>query len=140
LAALPEREQYMAMELWRGLMTNHDFVAHRSDMSNDESAVRFDDEHYLRYVPIRRPWTMCVQEGLPAGTAGVLFNQTHLFEDLVHLIDQREKRMFEAIDGRHSISEIVDRVKEKGASSLARVFFERLWRYDQVVFDTSKSR
>ncbi len=57
--------------LWRGLMTNHDVVVHRSDMNNDGLKVRFDDEHYLRYVPIRLPWTMCVEEGLPAGTAGV---------------------------------------------------------------------
>ncbi len=62
LAALPEREQYTAMELWRGLMTNHSFVVHRSDVNKDELKVRFDDERYLRYVPIRRPWTMCVQE------------------------------------------------------------------------------
>ena len=82
LAALPEREQYMAMELWRGLMTNHDFVVHRSDVNNDGLKVRFDDEQYLRYVPIRRPWTICVQERLPPGAAGVLLNQTHLFQDL----------------------------------------------------------
>jgi len=136
LAALPEREQYMAMELWRGLITNHDFVVHRSDVNNDRLKVRFDDERYLRYVPVRRAWTMCVQEGLPPGAAGVLLNQTHLFQDLFLVIDAQEKRMFEAIDGRRSISEIVDKVKEKGAS---RLFFEKLWWYDQVVFDTSKA-
>lgn len=140
LATLPEREQYMAMELWRGLMTNHDFVVHRSDVNNDCLKVRFDHEPYLSYVPIRRPWTICVQEGLPAGTAGVLLNQTHLFNDLILVIDEQEKRMFEAIDGRRSISEIVDTVKERGASPLARVFFEKLWWYDQVVFDTSKTQ
>jgi hypothetical protein len=140
LAALPEREQYMAMELWRGLMTNHDLVVHRSDVNNDGLKVGFDDERYLRYVPIRRAWTMCVQERLPPGTAGVLLNQTHLFDDLFLFIDAQEKRMFEAIDGRRSISEIVDKVKEKGASALARVFFEKLWWYDQVVFDTSKAQ
>jgi hypothetical protein len=31
LAALPERDQYIEMELWRGLMANHSFVVHRSD-------------------------------------------------------------------------------------------------------------
>ena len=46
--------------------------------------------------------------------------------------------MFEAIDGRRSISEIVKKMKEKGTSSLAPVFFEKLWWYDQVVFDTSQ--
>jgi SAM-dependent methyltransferase len=140
LAALPEREQYMAMELWRGLMNNHDLVVHRSDVNSDGLKVRFDDEHYLRYVPIRRAWTMCVQEGLPPGTAGVLLNQTHLFQDLFLVIDAQEKRMFEAIDGRLSISEILAKVKEKGGSPLARVFFEKLWWYDQVVFDTSKAQ
>jgi SAM-dependent methyltransferase len=134
LAALPEREQYVEMELWRGLIANHDFVVHRSDAKND-GKVRFDDERYLGYVPIRRPWTMCVQEQLPPGTAGVLLNQTHLFHDLVLVIDEQEKRMFEAIDGRRSILEIIDNVK--GAASL---FFEKLWRYDQVVFDTTKAQ
>ncbi len=137
LAALPEREQYMAMELWRGLMSNHDLVVHRNDVTNDGLKVRFDDDSYLSYVPIRRAWTMCVQEGLPPGAAGVLLNQTHLFQDLFLVIDAQEKRMFEAIDGRRSISEIVDKVKEKGASPL---FFEKLWWYDQVVFDTSKAQ
>ena len=53
------------------------------------------------------------------GAAGVLLNQTHLFHDLFLFIDAQEKRMFEAIDGRRSISEIVDKVKEKGTSLAA---------------------
>ena len=47
----------MAMELWRGLMTFHSLVVHRSDVNNDGVKVRFDDERCLRYVPIRLPWT-----------------------------------------------------------------------------------
>ncbi|HEV2834051.1 MAG TPA: class I SAM-dependent methyltransferase [Pyrinomonadaceae bacterium] len=138
LGALPEREQYVAMELLRGLITNHDFVAHRSNENNDAAKVHFDDEDYLRYVPIRRPWTMCVQERLPPGAAGVLLNQTHLFDDLFFLINAREKEFYDAIDGRRSISEIVERVNAQD-SQHAREFFEKLWRYDQVVFDTSQS-
>jgi len=133
LAALPEREQYIEMELWRGLMTNHDFVVQQGDAV----PVRFDDERYLRYVPVRRAWTMCVQERLPPGAAGVLLNQTHLFTDLVLLINAEEKRMYDAIDGRRSIAEIVDQGND---TSLARGFFEKLWWYDQAVFDTSKGQ
>jgi SAM-dependent methyltransferase len=139
IAALPKREQYMAMELWRGLMTNHDFVVHRNEGNHDRPKVRFDDEQYLRYVPVRRAWTMCAQEELPEGAAGVLLNQTHLFHDLVIVINALEKRMYEAIDGHRSIAEIVDEVKEEEASQLAPVFFEKLWWHDQVVFDTSKA-
>jgi SAM-dependent methyltransferase len=137
LIALPEREQYTVMELFRGLMTIHSFVVYRSDVNNDGLKVRFDDERYLRYVPIRSPWTVCVQEGLPAGVSGILLNQTHVFDDLMLFIDAREKRMFEAIDGRRNISEILGKVKEKGASPL---FFKKLWWYDQAVFDTSKAQ
>jgi SAM-dependent methyltransferase len=134
LAALPEREQYMQMELLRGLMANHSFVVHQSE----QMKVYFDDERYLRYVPVRLPWTICIQDRIPPGAAGVLVNQTHLFNDLFIMINAQEKQIFEAIDGRRSVSEIVEKVE--GASAVAREFFEKLWRYDQVVFDTSKSQ
>jgi hypothetical protein len=126
------------MELWRSLIGSHTFVAHRNDMNNDGLEVRFDNEQYLRYVPIRLPWTMCAQERVPLGAAGVLVNQAHQYHDLFLVIDMPEKRMFDAIDGRRSVSEIISKVGGT-ASRLARVFFEKLWRYDQVVFDTSKA-
>ena len=136
LAALPEREQYIAMELWRGLMVNHSFVVHRSAMNG--SKIRFDGKSYLRYVPIRLPFTICIQDRIPPGTAGALVNQTHLFNDLYILINEKEKQIYEAIDGRRSISEIVKTVK--GSATLVRDFFEKLWRNDQVVFDASKAQ
>ncbi|MCA1578720.1 MAG: class I SAM-dependent methyltransferase [Acidobacteria bacterium] len=136
LMALPEREQYAEMELLRGLISNHDFVAQQND-GNADGRVRFDDERHLRYVPIRRPWTICVEERLPPGAAGVLLNQTHLFPDLYLMIDVEERQFFDAIDGHRSIAEIAA-VNEK-ADWKVRSFFEKLWWYDQVVFDTSKA-
>lgn len=132
LAALPACEQYIEMELWRGLMANHSFVVHR----NENAKVHFGEELYLRYVPVRMPWTTCIQERLPPRAAGVLVNQTHLFNDLFLIIDPKEKQMFDAIDGRRSIAAIVDKVN--GSAPHARAFFEQLWQYDQVVFDTSQ--
>jgi SAM-dependent methyltransferase len=134
LKALPEREQYIEMELWRGLMANHSFVAHHRA---DGAKINFDDETCLRYVPVRLPWTTCISERLPPGAAGLLLNQTHLFKDLFLLVNEQEKQMFDVIDGRRSVSEIVESVA--GSASLARKFFEKLWWYDQVVFDTSES-
>ena len=56
-------------------------------------------------------------------------------------IDAREKSWFDAIDGDSRISEIVEKklpaAPEKSWLDLARSFFERLWWYDQVVFDAS---
>lgn len=137
LATLPEREQYIQMELLRGRMKSHTFVAHRSDAYSDDLKVCFDDERYLRYVPVRLHWTTCIQENLPPGAAGALLNKTHLYPDLYLLIDAKEKQIYEAIDGRRTIGEIVDTLE--GSGPRARDFFQNLWRYDQVVFDTSKT-
>ena len=131
LRALPEREQYIEMELWRGLITNHDFVAYKSKESSGQ--VSLADDRYVHYVPIRRAWTACITERVPAGFAGALVNQTHLFDDLFIFIDDYEKGIYEAIDGKHSIGDIA------GQEHHARAFFDKLWWHDQVVFDTSKA-
>ena len=140
LAALAERDQYAQMELWRGLIVNHDIVVHPGDVDKDSLKVRFDDERYLRYVPVRRAWTTCVENDLPPGAAGVLLNQTNLFPDIFLPVNALEKGMYEAIDGRRSISGILEEVNEKKASAVARSFFEKLWWYDQTVFDTSNAQ
>lgn len=140
LAALPEREQYAAMELWRGMITNHDFVVHANGMKDHAAKVGFAGEQYRRYVPLRRPWTICVQERLPPGAAGALLNQTHMFNDLYLLVDAQEKKIFDAIDGRRNIGEILETTGTTGMASSPEEFFRNLWLYDQVVFDTSKAQ
>ena len=135
LAALPEREQYVEMELWRGLISNHDFVAYSREGDSERLQIRFDDERYLKYVPIRRAWTTCIEEKLPEGVAGALVNQTHVFDDLYIFVDEQQKRLYKAIDGQRSIADILDQADD---ASKARDFFEKLWWYDQTVFDTSK--
>lgn len=137
IAELPETERYAAMELWRGLMGNHSFVAYRNDADRTAAKVSLDDDS-LRYVPIRLPWTICVQQSLPPGAAGVLVNQTHVFPDLYVVVNTLQKQMYEAIDGRRSIGEIIESVNESD-TLLAMEFFEKLWQHDQVVFDTSKT-
>jgi hypothetical protein len=87
-------------------------------------------------VPVRLPWTQLIQERLPAGAAGVLINRSHTFHDLIVVLDAAEKRLFDEIDGRRSIGEIAERSSADHSS--ARSFFEKLWSYDQVVFDTSR--
>ena len=136
LAALPLREQYAAMELWRGTMTAHSVVVHRSDAGEPGCPVRFDDERWRRFVPLRVPWTLLIQERLPPGAAGALLNKSHQFHDLVVIIDEHDKRVFNNIDGRRPIAEILKDVREID-DGRARALFETLWNYDQVVFDTS---
>ena len=103
--------------------------------------VSFAGDAWLGYVPIRMSDTICVQERLPPGAAAVLINQTHTYRDLFMPIDATEKRLFDAIDGNRRIGDIVERTLPSSPQGpqldMARTFFERLWWYDQVVFDTS---
>jgi hypothetical protein len=126
------------MELWRGIIATHSVVVSRNDGSESRVPVSFEDQRrWLEYVPVRLPGTICVQERLPPGAAGVLLSRYHAFPDLVLAIDADEKQMVDRIDGRRSIAAIIgdaagsDRVRRAGA------LFERLFAYDQVVFDIS---
>ena len=136
LGTLTAAGQYAAMELWRGTMTAHSLVISRDDGAQ-RAPIGFDDEQWKGYVPIRLPSTLCVQERLPPGAAGVLLNRSHPFHDLILPIGAPEKRLFDAIDGRRTIEEIASVAGYDDASRRAREFFETLWCYDQVTFDAS---
>jgi len=143
LTELRVREQYAAVELYRGTITRHSFIAYHKNSPGVSQLLQIDkDGRWSSYVPIRQPRTICVEKNLPPGAAGVLINQAHLFTDLILPIDQFEKQMFEAIDGKKTIAELLDPIEKPPAEAQrqarARDFFERLWRYDQVVFDASR--
>jgi SAM-dependent methyltransferase len=144
LTQLSFQEQYAAVELFRGTMVRHSMVTYRDDSPGDPQPVTFAGDAWFRYVPLRMPDTICVQERLPPGAAGVLINQTHAYRDLIMPIDSTEKRLFDAIDGNCTIGGIVERTlsstQTKSHLDMARTFFEKLWWYDQVVFDASLCR
>jgi hypothetical protein len=142
MARLPLVEQYAAVELFRGTIARHSVIAYRNDGPTARQTIDFSGDIWPAYVPIPMPDTVCIQERLPAGAAAVLINRTHTSTDLINTIDSTEKRMFDAIDGQSTIAEITKRVavssRKEPAPDLARALFERLWRYDQVVFDASR--
>ena len=131
---LTPAEQFAGVELLRGTMVRHSVIARRDDSPERPDAITFDDDACLAYVPIRASDTISVRERLPAGTAAVLINRKHSFTDIVLPLAEREKRWFDAIDGRRTIGEIAPAGEARTA---ARAFFEQLWWYDQVVFDAS---
>jgi len=138
VAGLPPVERYAAMELWRGTMGAHSVLVARHDAPTmSDVAAGFDAERWERYVPIRLPYTMCIEERLPAGAAAVLLNRSHQHHDLIVPISRTEKGMFDAIDGHRTIADIVGRDGGSRSGETAKALFERLWQYDQIVFDTS---
>jgi hypothetical protein len=85
---------------------------------------------------VRLPNTVVVRERLPAGAAAVLINRSHTYTDLFLPVDQRELKLFNAIDDRRSIDALANGIADW---DFTRSFLEKLWRWDQVVFDGSGS-
>ena len=120
-------------------MVRHSVIVYRDDSPSPFRPISFAGDAWLSYVPIRMSETICVQERLPAGA--VLINQNHTYTDLLMTIDAAEKRMFDAIDGNRTIDEILETTLPSSREQRqldARAFFERLWWYDQVIFDASR--
>jgi hypothetical protein len=129
--ALGDVEQYAVAELFRGTMLTHSAIVYRQGKSQE---VNLSGPDWLDHVPIRLPDTLCVQEKLPPGAAGVLINRAHAHRDIYLPINAQEKRLFEAIDGERSIGDIAGLADRDGG----RALFQRLWWHDQVVFDASR--
>jgi SAM-dependent methyltransferase len=138
LEELPEQGQYAAVELFRGTMLRHSLVAYRNDWPGNNQFVRFDGVDWPNYIPMRLPETIGIEKRLPPGAAAVLINRAHTDTDLFLLIDAQEKRWYDAIDGKRTIDEITYYTTIGDGRQRVRTFFERLWWYDQVVFDASK--
>ncbi len=142
IAELPIEERYAVVELFRGTMVRHSAIVYRNDMPSSNRGVSFTGEAWLRYVPIRMSDTVCVQARLPTGAAAVLINRNHSYTDIFMAINSIEKRLFDAIDGRSTVGDILSRTlspQEQSHSEVGRTFFERLWWHDQVVFDSTQS-
>jgi SAM-dependent methyltransferase len=136
LAALKPEAQYAAIELFRGTMVRHSVVAYRKDRPTPRAALDFDGDAWLDYIPIRLPDTLAVRDRLPPGATAVLINGNHTYTDLYLPIDAHQERLLAAIDGDRTIAQIC---REPGDRRLARSLFQQLWRWDQVVFNTSLS-
>jgi len=140
LLSLPPPSQHAAVELLRGTMVCHNFIAYSDDRAGEGQPVAFDGDAWRAYVPLRLPWTLCIRERLPAGAAAVLINRAHTYPDLALPINSEEACIFAAIDGKRTIEEILWSAVGSDGTERARGFIEQLWDYDQIVFDARGSK
>ena len=126
IAALEERDQYAAVELFRGSITRHSAILHRVD----SFALHWDDAVAAEYVPVRAATAIVVEERLPDGAAAALLNTAHAHTDLVMFVDEHERALFDAIDGQRAIGDLSEDPDLR--------FFQTLWWHDFVVVDASR--
>ena len=135
LIELPPAAQYAAIELFRGTMVRHAVVAYKNRESAQAHATDFDSDRWLDYVPVRLPDAIAVRDRLPPGASAVLINRNHTYTDLYLPIEAPQEHLLNAIDGERTIAQICG---EPADWNSARDFFRQLWRWDQVVFNTSR--
>jgi len=139
LRSLSPPLQHAAVELLRGTMTKHNFIAYRDDRPGNNKPISFDGDAWRGYVPLRLPWTLCICDRVPPGSVAVLINRAHTCPDLALPIDAAQDRVFTAIDGSRTVDEILGDAAGAGGEGQARRFIEQLWEYDQIVFDATSS-
>lgn len=145
LGRLPLAEQCAAVELWRGTMNQHHFIAYRDDYPGQVQPIQLDDKRsssrdrngWRNYIPILLPWTVCIRERVPPGAVAVLINRNHTYPDLMLPIDAAQDRLLMAIDGQRTLGEIVQAAGPKSHEKRSLKFFKRLWQYDQIAVDAS---
>jgi hypothetical protein len=107
LAALPPRAQQAAMELLRGTMDRHSFVAYRDDREHEAQPIAFEGDAWRGFVPVRIPWTLTIKDRAPRGVFALLINPSHMYPDLALFIDAAQEQLLTAIDGARSLGEIL---------------------------------
>jgi hypothetical protein len=130
LGALPEPEQFAAMELFRGTIARHTVIAFAAG-EGEHDRLDFRTPDAAQWVPVPVPTAIAVEERLPPGKAAALLNRAHTSPDLVMFVDRAELRTFRAIDGERPIGVL---------GKNARRFVERLYRHDLVVIDATAER
>ena len=138
LAALPSSAQHAAVELLRGTMDRHSFIAYRDDREREAQPITFDGDAWRSFLPVRLPWTLKVKDRAPRGVAAVLINPSHAYPDLALFIDAAQERLLTAIDGERSVDEILRSAGRTIGDEQGREFFKQLWEHDLIVFDAER--
>ncbi|MFO1108057.1 MAG: methyltransferase domain-containing protein [Bradyrhizobium sp.] len=139
LGLLSAPDQHAAVELLRGVIAQHSLIAYRNDRAALAQPVEFAGEQWRDNVPVRVPWTNVVRDRVPAGSVAVLLNPVHRHADLVLPIDRMENELLARIDGKSSFGEIAQGYTGKEVERRVVPFFRKLWQYDQILVDVSRT-
>ena len=141
LMSLPGEKQHAAMELFRGTMHKHVFVACRNDRDRQSYAIDLESQAWRRFVPVRWTGIKALHQDLPPGTVVRLQQMGHRFADIVAQLDAPRAKLFDMIDGQRTIEQIMAQSGLKGSRDdldrYARGFFQALWNFDLVMFAVS---
>ena len=126
LAALSMDKQYAAVELFRGNLHMHTFIASASDSPHTQIDWASDQWHEL--VPLRMRGVTVRTDNLPQGALATLSQSGHLFPVPAVLLSQQTVPMYQGIDQQLTLGALAKKYPQ------TRDFFKMLWDFDQVFF------
>ena len=122
-------------------MASHEVVVCRDDRPAASWRVGFDGSDWPGYVPIRNPGLTISEQDLPTKAVARLQWASHAFPEINALVDSLQARLFNAVDGCRTISEVVSHAgaefDEPAAREYARNFFRSMWVFDYFWFRTA---
>ena len=101
------------MELLRGTMNSHAFVAYRDDRAAGSQPIAFDGDAWRSYVPVGLPWSRYIRDRAPPGFSAVLINPNHIYPDLAFLDRAEAGGAPCRLDGERSVGEILRAWRER---------------------------
>jgi hypothetical protein len=137
IAALPALRQLAVTELFRGSLLAHTVLACRDDRPPAGYTIDFVGDDWLRFIPIRNPGLAIETSNLPEPAAARLCWHVHDDPEICLLLADDEARLFDAIDGALTISQILETVEwahTPTALARARDLFDGLWSRDYAWF------
>ncbi len=124
---------YSAMELFRGTMITHRFVAAHAH-HDGASKASIDGDKWRHLKPELFPGARINMLAPPKGYAAQLWNPTHGYADLLFNISSNELSIYKAMNGHSSLADIAQQVKVD--ENQVRSLYKKLWNFDQVMFRT----
>jgi hypothetical protein len=123
-------------DLFRGNLRTHTAIACRDDRPARSYAVSFAGRDWLAFQPIRNPGLEIDIGHFPGDGVARLCWAAHEDPAISLIVDERQARLFDAIDGNRSIGQILEaaapRVSDPGG--FAQGFFHAMWCRDFVWF------
>jgi hypothetical protein len=123
-------------ELFRGNIRTHTVIACRDDRPAESYAVRFTGRGWLGFKPIRNPGLEIDAGPFPGDGVARLSWAAHDDPAISLVVDEAQARLFDAIDDRRSIAQIVEAAALPVADPerVAQAFFHALWCRDFAWF------
>ena len=123
-------------ELFRGNLRTHTVIACRDDRPARSHALSFAGQGWLCFIPIRNPGLEIDAGAFPGDGVARLSWAAHDDPAISLIVDEPQSRLFDAIDGRRSIAQILETASPRVAApeQFARGFFHTMWCRDFVWF------